>query len=236
MRPLEVFVRHCLFSDASAHKLRPSRFSKQGCHENLLRTLHNERRVHLTLFLDTFYDTTSQPHFLERQGDLDLVKIRAGTEAGSFLCMLQHIMAQPLHPDTLIYLLEDDYLHREGWVGVLREAFTLPEVSYATLYDHRDKYDRSIYPNLESKLLCTASSHWRTTPSTTNTYAMKFGTLQAHYEIHRAFSLHRRITADHDKFLALRAAGAQLVSPIPGWSTHAEPDFMSPCIDWDQCP
>jgi hypothetical protein len=56
--------------------------------------------------------------------------------------------------------------------------------------------------------------------------------LQRDAEQHRSFSLGRSITADHEKFTALAAKGALLISSIPGWATHDEPEFASPCADW----
>lgn len=218
---IEVFVRHCNYSDVSAHKKRPAGFSREACHRNLLDTI--DPRVHLTFFLDT---AKEGDHFIKGQA----IEIKEGTETGSFLRMLDYVEKLELHPDTIVYFLEDDYLHRAGWVDVLFEGFSL-EADYVTLYDHRDKY--FAYPKLESKIFVTGRTHWRTTPSTTNTYAMRFGTLKRDISIHRRFSLGRKITADHDKFSFLRRRGAMLISPIPGWATHAEPEYTSPCIDWE---
>jgi hypothetical protein len=63
---------------------------------------------------------------------------------------------------------------------------------------------------------------------------MRFKTLLRDQKIHRAFSEGRKISADHDKFCALKEAGACLISSIPGWATHAEPDFASPCYEWER--
>lgn len=218
---IEVFVRHCNYSSASAHKKRPAGFSREACHRNLLAT--SDSRVHFTYFLDT---AKEGDHFIQ----LEAIKIKEGTEAGSFLRMLEHVEGLTLHPDTIIYFLEDDYLHRPGWIDALFEGFST-EADYVTLYDHRDKY--TIYPKLQSKIWVTPSCHWRSTPSTTNTYAMRFSTLKRDLHIHRRFSLERKITADHDKFCFLKKRGAMLISPMPGFSTHAEPEFASPCVDWE---
>lgn len=220
---IEVFVRHCNYSAASAHKIRPDGFSREACHRNLLDTI--DSRVNLTFFLDT---ATEGDHFIKGQA----IEINEGTEAGSFLRMLEHVEQLDLHPDTLIYFLEDDYLHRPGWVDVLFEGFSL-DADYITLYDHRDKYMH--YPKLKSQIFLTPSTHWRTTPSTTNTYAMRFSTLKEHLPIHRRFSEGRKISADHDKFCSLGKKGAMLISPIPGWSTHAEKEFASPFFKETLC-
>lgn len=216
---IEVFVRHCAHSSISAHKKRPAHFNKEACYRNLIAT--SDSRVHFTHFLDS-----SPDHFLKGQG----IAIQEGTESGSFLRMLDHVEKLKLHPDTIVYFLEDDYVHRPGWVDVLFEAFSLP-IDYATLYDHSDKY--KAYPKLESKIFATKSCHWRTTPSTTNTYAMRFSTLIQDFSIHRRFSIGRKVTADHNKFMFLGKRGKVLISSIPGWSTHADPEFASPCIDWE---
>lgn len=225
---IEIFVRHCHFSEVSQHKNRFDGFSREKCHANLMATL--DKRVNVTYILDAFHPST-HPHFIRKHQPIE---IKEGTETGSFLKMLDYVTSLNLKPDTIIYFLEDDYLHREGWVDVLLEAFTLPDVQYVTLFDHRDKYLFDDYQDLRSKIYHTPSCHWRTTPSTTNTYAMRFRTLLEHLPIHREFSIGRKITEDHKKFCKLAEMGATLISPIPGWSTHVEPQFASPCINWEE--
>lgn len=227
---IELFVRHCNFSEVSQHKNRLEGFSRQKCFENLLSTL--DKRVNVTFLLDEFH-SSEKPHFILEQTDFPVIQIKEGTETGSFLRLLDHVSSLHLKPETIVYFLEDDYLHRDGWIDVLLEGFSIPEASYVTLYDHRDKYFLSIYKELTSKIFHTPSCHWRTTPSTTNTYAMKYGTLMEHLPIHRQFSLGRKISADHEKFLELGRQGAALISSIPGWSTHVELNLASPCFDWE---
>jgi len=225
---IEVFVRHCISSSISQHKKRFPHFSRELCHKNLLETIDLEK-ANLTFFLDTAKGSL-EDHFLKQEKRFPIVEVKEGTEAGSFLRLLEHIEQRNLHPDTPIYLLEDDYLHRPNWTEVLLEGLRLAD--YATLYDHRDKYFFPMYEKLTSRIFVSKSCHWRTTPSTTNTFACTMKTLQKHLPVHRRFSQNRAITADHEKFCLLQKSGATLISPIPGWSTHAEPEFASPCIDW----
>ncbi len=230
MPQLEVFVRHCYYSAASAHKGRFPGFSREKCYHNLLSTI--DPSVKVTFFLDTSH--AQGEHFLLKQNRYPVINIKAGTEALSFLTMLDYVMAHSYDPETIIYFLEDDYLHKPEWTKILREGIALPSVDYVTLFDHKDKYFLPEYQNLQSQVFHTTSCHWRTTPSTTNTYAMKFKTLKRDVEIHRQYSLDRKITADHQKFCALAQHNALLVSSIPGWATHVEPEFASPCSDWEQ--
>lgn len=225
---IEVFSRHCLFSKISHKKKRPKGFSKERCYQNLLETM-DPSKTNITYFLDLAQEERGD-HFLPPE---KTIEIREGTESGAFLRMLDHVSSLSLHPETIVYLVEDDYIHRSGWVDVLREGFSLPNVDYVTLYDHHDKYFFPMYAKLTARLFTTPSCHWRTTPSTTQTFAMRFKTLQRDLAIHRKYSENREISADHEKFLYLGKQGATLISSIPGWSTHAEPEFASPMINWE---
>lgn len=227
---LQVFVRHCYYSRASFHKARFPQFSHELCHHNLMATA-DHTKAQFTFFLDTHFGA-DQDHFIRSEKRYPLIEIDAGKEASSFLQMVDHVMAQGFSDETILYFLEDDYLHKEGWVNVLQEGLSLSQVDYVTLFDDRDKYLLPQYEKATFRLFYTPTCHWRTTPSTTNSYAMRFGTLKQHLSVHRNYSLNREISADYDKFCALSALGATLISPLPGWSTHVDPDHASPCSDW----
>ncbi len=227
---IEVFVRHCHYSEVSAHKKRFSGYSTRRCFENLISTSTPDK-VSITFLLDTFYPM-QEPHFLTVQRAFPVVSFKGGTETASFLYLLDYVASLNLSPKTIVYFLEEDYLHRPDWARILQEGFSIPGVDYVTLYDHRDKYTAAMYADLTARLFCTPSCHWRTTPSTTNTYAMRFGTLIRDMQTHRAFSLDCRVSRDHEKFCALREKGALLISSVPGFSTHAEPAYASPCHPW----
>ncbi len=219
---LEVFVRHCFFSTISQHKKRFPDFSREKCHQNLINTI-DKAKANLTFFLDT---AKGQDHFIKREENV--IEIQAGSEATSFLKLLDHIESLSLHPDTVLYFVEDDYLHKAGWVDVLFEGIAIAD--YATLYDHKDKYSQ----NLKSQIFHTKTCHWRITPSTTQTFAVRWKTLREDLPIHRKFSQGRQISQDHQKFLQLSKRGRVLISSLPGYSTHAEPEFASPCCNWNQ--
>ena len=228
---IEIFARHCLYSEVSQKKERLAGFSREKCFENFLSTL-DRTKANVTFLLD-IAKGEKESHFLHRYPQENLVCFEGGTESLAFLRLLDHIASLKLHPDTAIYIVEDDYLHKPGWIDVLLEGFSLP-ADYLTLYDHRDKYCSPIYSKLTSRLFISPRSHWRTTPSTTNTFAVRFGTLLLDLPVHRHFSRNRSISADHAKFCFLTRRGRLLISPIPGWSTHCEPEYASPCVDWEE--
>ena len=127
--------------------------------------------------------------------------------------------------DTIIYFVEDDYLHRLGFTDLIREG--LEKVDYVTMYDHPDKY------NGEPKTLFhTESTHWQLVESTTMTFAATVRTLKDDKEIikHYTSAVHPH---DHFMFKAIQENKKLLASPIPGHSTHGVTDLLSPIIDWE---
>jgi hypothetical protein len=231
LTPIYVFVRHCQVSSNSVHKVRPVWFDKQRTFENLLATKDDDTFV--TVMLDTS-GVEPWDHFTSKY-DVHVVGNKGGSDAHSFINMIEYVCQRTDIPeDAIVYLLEDDYLHIPGWAHVLREAFDAELAPYVTLYDHADKYS-DMYPGLCSQIYATQSCHWRTTPSTTNTYAMRFATLKAYREAHLAFSdTTVGFTFDHQKFMFLGSHGQTLVSSIPGYSTHVESAYLSPVVDWEQ--
>ena len=79
--------------------------------------------------------------------------------------------------------------------------------------------------------------HWRSTPSTCNTYAAKWKTFKKHWDIHVMYCLpeHTHGGYDHTKFLHLWREGSNLISSIPGYSNHCDlQQYWSPIIDWSK--
>jgi len=233
MRKIHVFVRHCNISSNSANKTRPSWFTKEKALKNLLDS--KDENTFVTILLDTASAPDPSEHFTDaysKRGELKVVPRKGGTDAHSFINLIEYVTSLNIDPDDIVYLLEDDYVHREGWCKALRDAFDASLADYVTLYDHSDKYG-SLYKGLKSELYVTPSCHWRSTPSTTNTYAMLFDTIVNHKTVHLKFSdIKVGYTFDHNKFMYLGSMGKKLISPIPGFSTHVEEEHLSPVIDW----
>ena len=113
---------------------------------------------------------------------------------------------------------------------MLKEGLSLG-ADYVTLYDHPDKYDVSMY-NQSSMLLLSPSSHWKITPSTTDTFAQK-EVLLRDMDILKKYSTGTRISRDHERFLHLGSLGRKLISSIPGFSNHTVVGYESPTINWE---
>jgi hypothetical protein len=229
MKKIEVFLRHCYYSHLQySSNCRPSWWDKEKVFENFKRTL-NPETTNYTIIYDKHHGEIENT-FLKNEENV--YEIDCGKESLSFIETLDYIISQDFENDTIIYFLEDDYIHRPNWDKILIDGFTLP-VEYVTLYDHGDKY-QEMYKDFMTKVLHTELSHWMPTPSTTNTFATKFKTLKEDYVIQKKWSVGYEPSADHAKFIELNQRGKNLISSIPGYSTHCQKDFIAPCIDWEK--
>lgn len=231
MKKIKVYIRHSYYSPNSAipNRKRPEWFDKKKVWENFLETT-NFDICDIKVIYDTHFGDSTEEFFDPDTTKFQMVKIDAGTEAGSFLKMLDIVESDGNQDDDIIYFLEDDYLHRKGWEKIMIEGLWISD--YISLYDHLDKYKD--YSDLRSQILVTTSVHWRTVPSTCNTYACKFSTLKNDMWIHRKYSIehHQGISSDNSKFLHLGQIGRSLFTPMPGYSTHCNFE-SSPTIDWE---
>ena len=231
-KPIEVFIRHCYYSKIQElpDRIRPSWFNKIKVFENFKNTL-NPDLINYTIVYDEFYGSIDKT-FLAKEKNVEIIK--CGNECDSFLKTLEIIQSRNLSDDTIVYLLEDDYLHRPGWSEVMLEGFEINS-HYLTLYD----FDFFIAKGWLCEIFTTPSSHWRAVPATTNTFACKYKTLIEDMEIQKEYSIYGiremdeySYSRDYNKFWELQKQERYLISPMPGWSTHCDENHISPVIDW----
>ena len=150
---------------------------------------------------------------------------------------LDVIQSRNFDDDQIVYLLEDDYLHRSGWCDIMLEGFSI-NASYVTLYDFEEFNNQDIL----CKIFSTDRCHWRSVPASTNTFACRYKTLLEDLNIHEKYSSSHAIkekegfyfSKDYDKFWELQKHNRYVISSIPGWSTHCDANFLSPIIDWEK--
>lgn len=236
-KKLIVINRHCAFSTVSAGKARPHWFSRERCFDSLQSPQIDKFVVMFDEARGSIKDHFLPERFNKISNDKELILFRNGTEGGAFCEVLDYIVSLSVNENDIIYVVEDDYLHLNNYVGGLLEgadaAQQVSEYGFWTGYAHADKYDKDVYPNLKVQILHTQSLFWQTTPSTTNTYAGNLKSWKHFYELQRSFSHNHLISRDHDKFIAIWKSGGALVSAIPPFSTHCEPAYLSPTIPWE---
>lgn len=147
--------------------------------------------------------------------------------------------------DDIVYLVEDDYIHRQGSVKVIIDGLTYCD--YLTLYDHPDKYVNANSVNENgthgnpfisdlsesSRVYVGTQCHFKLTNSTTMTFATRVQTLYTDWDIMMPF-LTSTFPYDFEMFTELQKHKKKLGSPIPSYSTHCETNYLAPLIDWEK--
>jgi hypothetical protein len=220
---MRVFVLHCFDSALSTEKRRPEGFDRLALWNRLQTT-----RAPITVFLDQARRNT-RTHFVE-SSNVHIVSFDGGSGSASFRAVLREWQRcaerERWEDDQVIVFLEDDYAVKDGWERLIEDGLQFGD--YVTLYDHPDKYS-SLYDNLPCKLFAGRLCHWRTTPSTTNSFATRWGTLKKDFHVHAHFASDASpAVQDHAKWCALWREGRTLVSSLPGSWSHEEAGMQSP--------
>lgn len=159
--------------------------------------------------------------------NLDLQRTSFGHNAGSFLYSLEQAVNLP--DNTAVYFVEDDYVHHEGADIILEQG--LERTAYLSLYDHPDKYQQT--SPMSCYLMQTESCHWRTTSSTTMTFAARAMHLKADKEVfYKWCGGPDNWTHDFQLFTEL-TQNRMLITPIPGYATHCDSWVMDRIVDWE---
>jgi len=248
MKPIHVFLRHCYYSKLQElpTRNRPVWFNKEKVFENFKNTIDPELADYTIVYDEHFGKI--EDTFLKNEKNVEI--INCGKETTSFLQTLDIIQSKKFHDDKIVYLLEDDYLHRPNWCRVLVEGFNINQfnIDYITLSDFEFLYGFEEY----NKLLYTKSTHWKSSCGSTNTFATRYKTLKEDLNVHQHYSLNpfvpeldsekmidHEFSIDFDKFVNLLDKRQRLlISPIPGYATHCQygkeiADHLSPCIRWE---
>ena len=227
-------------SDHGYQKVKPDYINNEKCLTNLMLN-----------FTDTYSDTVIRDELIviaDNVGDetyewlssldLNVKRTDFGSGAQSFNYVLDE--AVKLDDDTTVYFVEDDYLHLPNSRKILKEGISLG-ADYVSLYDHPDKYinkNEGGNPYVEdggevTKVFRSESCHWKLTNSTTMTFASKVKTLKEDLGIMKTWTI-GTYPDDFKMFLELRENGRTLITPLPGYSTHGETQWLSPFTDWSK--
>lgn len=106
-------------------------------------------------------------------GKIAQVAIRETNLGNMGAFKLARDLALEYNDDEIAYLVEDDYLHSPRSPKVIREGLSLAD--YVSLYDHPEKYGKNGHfvsgGGEVSRVVVTASAHWKYTTHTTLTFA-----------------------------------------------------------------
>lgn len=218
--------------EAGMSKKKIPNATKQHCLQNAIEVFGANN---ITIMGDKLNDETRE--FVEGIG-LRLLLVDNGSGSGTFRDALDQSIKEN-NNNTMVYLLEDDFLHLPGANQKLIEVLDVYDC-YATLYDHPDKYinvSEGGNPFIEgggenTKLFKTQSSHWKITNSTVMSFAARVSRLKEDYDLLMKYS-EGHITDSFRFFCELhQTKGIPVVSSVPGYSTHCEEAWLSPFTNW----
>ena len=217
-------------SDTGYQKDKPDYISNQNCLNNALRTFN---KATWWVIADNVGDETKE--FINSK--LKTVEyVNVGHGAGTFNLALD--IAINLPDNEIVYFLENDYLHKPETDKIIESGFDLG-FDYVTTYDHPDKYLNPIEGGNpfcsgraeDTRVYLGEYCHWKLTNSTTMTFAAKAKTLKEDEEVLRKWTAGNH-PYDFQMFMELKQRGKRLASPIPGFATHGETQFLSPLTNW----
>jgi hypothetical protein len=228
-------------SDKSNPKNKIPNATKEKCLENAISVFGKEN---IAVFADNCEPETLA---MIRSYGIDPSPTNLGN-SGSWLHVVQFALDN-FDDEQIVYLLEDDYFHLEGSANCLFEGLEIAD--YVTLYDHPDKYKLASQggnPFVKdggelSRVIHTTSTHWKTTNSTTMSFATRVKILKEDYGTWKRYTT-KKIPRDFSAFKHLLGIGSiyhrvfgknrKLVSPIPSLATHAEAHYLAPLVDWQK--
>lgn len=223
---IHIFYSHYNITGTD-YKNRPYWFDYEKCFINLLNTIKDKNNITLNLMMDG----KIQNNWINKYKEFyKAYEFKGGNMEIITKEIYKFIKEYKCDNDDLIYILENDYLHVNGWVDKITELYsTYGNLNYVSLYDHKDKYISQIYDDLVSKVIITNTHHWRTTPSTCGSYIVPKYIFDDDYEIQTT------IIGDHIKHIYLNEHKSRFIlTPIPGLNTHCMEGLMSPGINWEQ--
>jgi hypothetical protein len=222
-------------SDAGYNKIKPAYIDNESCLKNFCNVFFDH--IHdILIIADNCSDATID--MINRYIDpSSIIKVSVGHGAGTFNLALDKALMYD--DDEIVYFVENDYLHKQGSLEILKQGFDLG-ASFVALYDHPDKYlDPSLGGNPyceggaeDTRVYLTDSCHWKITNSTTMTFASKVSTLKRTESTLRKHTIGSHPN-DFNMFLNLREQGELLISSIPGYATHGETRWLTPLTNWE---
>ena len=225
--PLVIIYR---ISDTGYPKIKPTYINNENCLRNAVKRFPVNRCQWLVIADNICEETYAM---ICQYIPIDNIqRVSIGHGAGTFRLAMNTALTYP--DTTIVYFLENDYLHREHAMEVLLEGFTLPHCDYVSLYDHPDKYTKTHFVargGERTNVFLTASSHWKISHSTTMTFATRVKTLKQDRHIFRRWTQTSH-PFDLEIFINLDWKGRKLLLPIPGYATHGDTDGHAPLHNW----
>jgi len=223
-------------SESANNKNRPHYFDKKALFVDFIKKFISCRPSNsIYVIADNVSDETFQ--FLTQYVNPEYITRTSLGNSQSFLFGAQ-LAADIFDDDDYVYFAEDDYIYTQSAAEIIEDGMNVGD--YISGYDHPDKY---VHPTLggnpyvkdggeETRVILSNLSHWKITNSCCMTFAVSVKVLREDIDVYKRFCT-QQSPNDFAMFIELfRTKGRKIISCIPGVSTHAEIEFLTPFIDW----
>lgn len=221
-------------SDCGNIKNKLEYITKKGTFHHFYKTFQNHDII---VIADNINDDTYN-FLLKYLNSQQIIKTQLGN-SGSLLFALQ-LAINNFQDEEKIYFAEDDYIYTPEAPNIINEGLDIGD--YCSGYDHPDKYintldggdNKFIINGGElTRVLLSQNKHWKKTNSLTMTFAAKIKTLKKDYHIFVKGATNNIIN-DFAIFYELGTSyNRNIITSIPGVSTHSETKYLSPLINWE---
>ena len=250
----EIIIIYRISDHSNPEKIKPSYASKENCLRTLVREFGKEN-------LHVICDNVSQQTMEMVKKYSSNIELTNNGNTGSFLYSWNkaYDLTKEMDENTIVYLVEDDYIHCRGAKKILMEAFSDLQAPYATLYDHPDKYQDNKDPKYqwghgkididdegirkplniyisgeETIVYASKSCHWKLTSSTTMTFATTVKNIREDKQDMIDLHTGKPLPMGGASFKILANKGKGLISSIPAYSGHAEERWLPYFRNWEE--
>jgi hypothetical protein len=249
---MKVIIIYRISDHSNPEKIKPDYASKEDCLHTLVREFGSDN---LHIICD---NVSEQTHNMVKKYSSN-IELTSNGNTGSFLYSWNKAfeLTKDVSDNSIVYLVEDDYIHCKGAKNILIEAFNELGAPYVTLYDHPDKYqDRddsrykwghgkididengirkplNVYTYGEDTVVYASKScHWKLTRSTTMTFATTVKNIREDRQDMINLHTGKPLPMGGATFKMLAQKGKGLISSIPAYSGHAEERWLPYFRNW----
>lgn len=221
-------------SDGGYNKIKPHYVTKRGIFQHFMKVFAG---YDIYIVADNVSDETY--NFLRDYVNVSKIFRTQLSNAGAFMYAVEFAIKH-FNDSENVYFAEEDYVYKHNAPVVIEEGIDLGH--YSSGYDHPDKYinHKEGGPNPfianggETTIVKLGkNSHWKITNSCCMTFATKISTLKHDLEVFKKYCSTSH-PYDFEIFTELKNKKRNVVSCIPGVSTHGETKWLSPLINWEE--
>jgi len=220
MNKLNIIYRGCNLEspDSTLRPGRPGGFNKIDCFYTLHRSIQNSSNIGKIFIIIDGNEGFLSNYIKDLGYEITYIDVKSNEKSLKYC----YNLVSSIDDNNNIYFVEDDYWHTEDAIDIINEGVN--NFNLVTGYDHMDRYTRTDDVTYGKEYIKLSENHyWRTSESTTCTWAVDRNTYDKIHDIAKEELLNDRVF-----FRKLYLNNIRLHTPIPSVSTHLMENFISP--------